>query len=277
MDKLIEQIFNEFILEAEDGININDINIKFRALEKYTINSSYNDGIPVLIIKNKKELINKLKQYIELVLTNDFEPKEIKKALIFLFANACYEDFSNPIKFIDNHINFYLNNDFLEDEKQIEDISIKQEKQTLSGKAPYIFKSEIKEDNYLFPKIEFGISENICYLFNIQEENKKEKNKDIDEKYNPTLLSLSLLIKELYDYGISKLKVVSFLPMRDNNTSKLLDSFNSLSYLFSNIKVCSYPFEQDEYMNVEVNEFILEEKNWSSILLNEEITINKKI
>ena len=53
----ITDIFDELLLEAEDGITFKDINIRFHTLEKYTLNSSYDDSIPILIIRNKNLLI----------------------------------------------------------------------------------------------------------------------------------------------------------------------------------------------------------------------------
>lgn len=265
MDKLIEEVFDEVIMEADDGIKYKDITIKFHTLEKYLLNSSYNDCIPILIIKNKKELVNKIKQYIKLIIEVkklNVNRSSIKKCLILLFANACYEDFSNPTRFVDNYINFYLNTDFMENDKIKDNIIMKKMSQSITAETPYIFKTYIKDgDNkYYLPSISYGISEDICYIYKMEQVSKNENiefNKKIEDKYDVNNLALFLFMNELYDYGISKIKVVSYLPMRinSNDACNLLDKFISLNYIYDNINVTSHPFELDEYMHIELEDF----------------------
>ena len=99
MDNL-ETVFDAFLADANDGIKLDDIFIKFHTLEKTSLTGTYND-VPILIIKNKKELLNKLRTYIDIVLERDNlkgTNSDIRKIIISLFSNACYEDFSR--KFI---------------------------------------------------------------------------------------------------------------------------------------------------------------------------------
>lgn len=242
----ITDIFDELLLEAEDGITFKDINIRFHTLEKYTLNSSYDDSIPILIIRNKKEIINKLKQYVELICDIKkikLTKKNIRECIALLWSNACYEDFSNPSRFIDNHINFCLNNDFLASEKQIGNIRIKTTSESLYKETPFAFKCYINDEH--LPSINYGISENVCYIYNIETLNIEQE-----------LLSLSLFIEEIHQYGITKIKVVSCLPMRiSSNHKELIDHFMKLNYMYNNINITSNPFEKDEYMNIEVEEF----------------------
>ena len=256
MDKL-EEIFDKVILEAEEGIKIKNFDIKFHTLEKYSLNSSYNDGIPVLVIKNKKELLNKLKQYLELVVDVkkiDNNRNSIKKCIALLFLNACFEDFSNPTKFVDNHINFILNNEFLSEDKVRGNIVIKRVTQSIYNETPYAFKAYINDGDkkLVLANISYGISDNTCYIYKMDEVDNGNSIKDIDD------VSLSMFLQELYLSGISKVKVVSCLPLRcveeQSKLNNLLDRFTSLNYVNHNIKITSNPFEFDEYMNVELDE-----------------------
>lgn len=284
MDNLIEDVFNQILVEAEEGIKYENMDIKFHTLEKYTLNSSYNDFIPVLIINNKKELINKLKQYVELVIKIkklETNKNSIKKCIISLLSNACYEDFSNPTRFVDNHISFYINNDFMSHELVNGNIRMKRVTQPIYKETPYAFKACIKEKDecYYLPNISYGISGDICYIYKMEQTTKNknnEYNKNIENKYDTNILTISLFLKELSSYGISKVKVVSCLPMRlesNEQISSLLDNFTSLNYTFNNIIILSDPFEQDEYMNIEIKAFDVE----NSSSLNELLMNDSKV
>lgn|SRR5574344_117145 len=291
MDKIVEEIFDELLIEAETGIKYNNINIKFHTLEKYSINSTFNDSVPILVIKNKKELVNKLKQYVELVIEVkklEINKINVKKCISLLLANACYEDFSNPSKFIDNHIGFYLNNDFMSNSKKIGSITMKRVTQTIYKETPYAFKAIINgPEKYYLPNVNYGISGSACYIYSIEQTTHNEVNEyndNLEKKYDMNLLAISLLIKELYNYGICKIKVVSCLPMRLGNEEhakieELLDDFTCLNYMFDNIVVSSNPFEKDEYMNININDFNQDNKsNLSDILTRDsELYVEKVI
>ncbi|MBR1376229.1 MAG: hypothetical protein IJ565_00215 [Bacilli bacterium] len=277
MDKL-EEIFDEVIEEANDGIKYNGINIKFHTLDKCILNGAFSD-IPVLIIRNKRETINKLKTYIDLVLKQkklDPSRSNIKKCVALLWSNACFEDFSKPTVFIDNRINFYINDDFLKHEKEIDNIVIKKNIESIYKETPYAFKAYIKIDNdkYYLPSINYGISNDTCYIYKLtNHDNDIKLSRKIESKYDVNLLTLSLLTKELYNYGIGKIKVVSCLPMRDTNESakNILDDFTSMGNLFNNIIISSIPFECDEYMNIDVYKFDGKSKtNFNELLIDKE-------
>lgn len=263
----IEELFDKVIIEAEDGIKIKNTVIRFHTLEKYSLNSSYNDGIPILVIKNKKELLNKLKQYLELVVDVkkiEVNKNSLRKCIALLFSNACFEDFSNPTRFIDNHINFYLNNEFLENDKVVGNIVIKRITQSIYSETPYAFKAYLVDNDkkLLLANISYGISDNVCYIYKMDEVCECNSIKDIDD------ISLSIFLQELYLYGISKVKIVSCLPLRDNSIqcslNSLLNRFTSLNYVNNSIKITSNPFEFDEYMNVELDEL---NQDFESIIL----------
>lgn len=251
MDNL-ETVFDAFLADANDGIKLDDIFIKFHTLEKTSLTGTYND-VPILIIKNKKELLNKLRTYIDIVLEHDNlkgTNSDIRKIIISLFSNACYEDFSNPNLFIENRINFYINDDFLENSSKEGNIVYKRNVEPILKETPYAFKAYIDgEDKYYLPTINYGISNDVCYIYNISMPiNKKEKS------CNDELLSLSIFTKELYNHGIGKIKVVTCLPMREKKF-EFLELFTDLGCLFHNIVISSRPFEKDEYMNIKLSEF----------------------
>ena len=271
---LIEKIFDEILEEAHEGISYNDINIRFDILDKCGLSGFFND-VPVLIIRNKKELINKLSTYVDIVLKQKKLEKNrynIKKCISLLFSNACYEDFSKPGDFIDNRINFYINDDFLSSEKVVNDIVIKKVSAPINKETPYAFKAYYTKDDerYYLPSIYYGISNDTCYIYNLV----STKNKDtyLEDKYDASKLVLSLFIKELYEYGIIKIKVVSCLPMRNTNSElqNLLDEFTSLDNIFKNVIISSNPFECDEYMNIRICEFDNCNCIFNDLLINKE-------
>ena len=242
MDNL-ELLFDEFIDEAYDGIKCNGHLLKFHTLDKQALLGHFSD-VPILIINNKKELINKLRTYLTIVLNREHlkdDKYNIKKCLSSLWINACYEDFSHPYAFIDNRINFYINDDFLNDGVVDGDFTLKRIEQSISKETPYAFMACLNEE-YL-PSISYGISNDTCYIYNITSDN-------IDDDK----LSLSLFLKQLYGYGIGKIKVVSCLPMRKINDD-ILNIFDELACSYENIKVSSHPFEMDEYLNIYVSDF----------------------
>ena len=168
MDNL-ERIFDEILVEANDGLRYDGINIKFHTLDKVNLSGTYND-VPVLIIKNKKEIISKLKTYVEIVLKQkklNANKSNIKKCLSLLWSSACYEDFSKPNMFIDNRINFYINDDFLDKDKEYKDIVIKKRVEPIYKETPYAFKAYMKLDDkkYYLPSINYGIS-NDTWVYN---------------------------------------------------------------------------------------------------------------
>lgn len=252
MDK-IEEIFTSFLDEAEDGIKLGKINVKFHVLEKTSLNGTWND-VPILIVKDREELLEKIKKYVEVVLDiyNLKDDKtNIRKCLIYLFANACYEDFSNPISFIETRINFFKSNKFLNEEIKVKGIILKKELSPITEETPYIFKAYLKDND--IPTLSYGISKDTCYIYNIE-------NKDND------LLILSLFLNEIYKSGISKIKVITCMPMREINC-EMVDIFTDLCYIYSNIIIVSHPFEKDEYMHVKLEEF--KNQNFKSLMNRE--------
>lgn len=229
----LTSIFDNVVKEASNK-NL------YHTLDKYSLNNSFTHNNPILIIRDKEKLICKLDKYIDI--TCDFykldkNTDNIIKIINNLFKNATYEDFSNPLNFIDNQINYYLNENIIKKDYKINNINIKNYKQQFNSTTPYIFM-------FGNDKIEYGISNNVCYIYTFT-----------------SLLSLALFFNELYNCGINNVKIVSNLPLRDN----CLD-VNNLDKL-NNIYISSYPFEQDEYFNLIIDGIIDKvEDNIDSIL-----------
>ena len=113
---------------------------------------------------------------------------------------------------------------------------------------------EIKAGKYYMPSINYGISNDTCYIYSMNNSYNKEEFNYIKDKYNIELITLSLFLRELYKHGIGKIKVVSYIPLRPLN-SNVLDIFKYIDTLFDNVVIINNPFEYDEYMNVGISEF----------------------
>ena len=256
MDKkdIIENIFfNEIIKEASTGevkVLLNDIykeeyifNVGFNTFlgKTFARNDSF-DSKPVLIINDKDRLVNLLCDYVKLCDSspNIFKNYElnvrVKCYLTNLWANALYDDFANPCLFVKKQIDFYQNKLYTENSfiyNTIDDSKIKIEdlKQDIRMETPFFFRTSfIKDDDiYNLPKISYGISNNVCYIYAIQ--NEKESittsfQKRINGDYYPenisdvspsVLIALSIFFDILKDKGIDKVKVISLLPVRYNS------------------------------------------------------------
>ena len=230
--------------------------------------------IPSLIIRDKEEFDSLLVQYVDLAMKfyddNNFEEEILnyyvydkekkickeKVILSLLFANATVEDFENPNEFLRKRINFIYNdlsgiynlghcNSFKGD------VVINIEKDVINNETPYemIIKviSELGEE-FIFPKIKFGISDDTVYLYAIQ--NKKNVETAFSKKMNRVLykvgegysekmeddmenlkditssflVSLNMAISFLHNKGFDKMMIPSILITRWNakNISNLL-------------------------------------------------------
>jgi len=125
--------------------------------------------------------------------------------------------------------------------------------------TPYSFNPTIVDENnsYILPTISYGISGNVCYIYAIQNYNERSRNKYHDKirrklyklnsgvyenesleykeykegksEYYPEnvsdvppsfILSLTLFLNEIYKKGITKVKVIPYLPIRYQNMIK---------------------------------------------------------
>lgn len=218
----ISKIFDEVLNEASIGrVFIDDkiYNVHFYTTPK-------DDMIPVLNIENKDELIKAITQYLEA--KNSYN---IKKDIAFLFINATYENFKNPISFVKLRTSF-LKNKLSGNVTYLEDEIIESETINCNEETPYYFKSTISNGifSYDLPLISYGISDDTCYIYAVQDKNKfkdtsygkkikrmlykANENGEILDVSPSNVIALSIFLKKLYDSGIYKVKVVPFLPIR---------------------------------------------------------------
>ena len=195
---------NEVSIIEIDGFE-HIYNIGFNACIEGKLNSgNISDSKPILMINNKEQLLNMLEKYITEVdkTTNYFsncEYKQIMKAYMsFVWNNAIYEDFANPCGYLKKQIDFLKNPKFelgefvyanaisfssiinSKNKNAIEalngsDIVVSVKKQGIKMETPFVFETKIvcRENNneYLLPSISYGISNNECYIYTLQDKN----------------------------------------------------------------------------------------------------------
>lgn len=224
---LIKKIFfGEIINEAKSGevkIEIENethtFNVGFNAcIEGVLESGNFGDSKPVLMINNKEQLINLLEQYFNECdkHQNKFSDckleTKIKIYLTILWSNATYEDFANPLSFINKRIDFYqdLTLDFISknysEEIEVLDgskIRVYNELQDIRQETPFIFKPTIEKGENIFelPNISYGISNGECYIYAIQQKRKKELT-NYDKKINRKLYKINsgILDSETNEY-----------------------------------------------------------------------------
>ena len=110
-----------------------------------------------------------------------------------LFANATIEDFNNPIDFLKRRIDFMYNDlsgnyDFGYMDMFKGNLSLNIEKDIINNETPYqmIFKvTSMNGEEFIFPKIKFGISDGCVYIYTIQ--NKMNEDNSFCKKINRAL------------------------------------------------------------------------------------------
>lgn len=375
--KIIKSIFfNEIIKEALNGevkILLKDrheqeefiFNVGFNTKETFSDDSFK----PTLIIDDKEKFIDLLCEYIKLCdgYNNFFKKYDIegriKGYLTVMWSNATYEDFANPCAYIQKLINFYENK-LCSDEVTVynqnvaslnnSDILIKDVKRDIRMETPYAFTAILKDhdDEYVLPTISYGISDNICYIYAIQNK-QKEANTSYQKKikrilyklnsgildletdeylnykngddYYPenisdvspsTLLSLSIFFDVLKKEGINKVNVVTLLPIRaearvkafkkryqykkeysnltdkelekllleyerenlrtsQNLSDKLIRNFRRLETQTGNSEITSFPMEFDEYLHLNVKEYIYGSNEILDDIIKKDYNISK--
>lgn len=270
----IEKIIDEILKELEIGVVKNKQNLFMKV---HSNTSSGFEVTPTLNLNNKEEFYSIVKKYIALFeedlywdtadyteeVQKNISYRFIKNKIAYLFANMSFDDFNNPIDFVRRYINFNKNK--LLERKTIDYID------GLSGKVhinirksdletPYCFESAIVSDEgyYSLPTINYGISDNICYVYAIKNavkrENKTKYQKKIDRllyklntgvmdresqeykdyksgltEYYPenvsdvspnSVLALTLFLNEVQKQDINRIEVIPYLPVRFENHIK---------------------------------------------------------
>lgn len=266
MDK-IDRIITEVIDEIEHGLVKS---IKYRIKVHTNISSSFEEITPVLNIKDKELLYSKIKEYVlpylktsEYALT-DCKEDFIKRIIASLFVNMSLDDFNNPTSYVQRIINFknerLLQNRITNPIPMLENSRLYIQINNYGIETPYSFQTVlINTDSYLLPTISYGISDNICYIYAIQDYNKHEKtpyhqkikrklyklndkviNSETQEykdykggvsDYYPENISdvspsavfaLTIFLNEIEKNGIYKVEVVPYLPVRYENKIKFI-------------------------------------------------------
>lgn len=276
---ILDIFYNSIIKEAANG-RINCLvyyNILFSTKictgEEYVCQIENSDLlIPTLIIKDKDSFDALLIEYVNMAL--DFYddknyPEEIldykrydkkdkickeKVILAMLFANATVEDFNNPCEFLQKRIDFIRNDiscrkdlGYLEIFKG--DVSIEIREDIINNETPYQMIIRVINDSgdeYIFPRIKLGVSNDKLYIyaiqnnledinradsffkkvnrilyktgegFNLDESENEEKLKDVTSSF---LVSLNMCISYFNCKGYSSIVVPSFLIERWNAKS----------------------------------------------------------
>lgn len=335
-----ELFFGEIVKEAKIGkVNAAYItyNIKFDVVyERKKLKSDHMH--PILYIENKEQFLDMFTVYVNEILKKydlkKIDREYIKFFLIYIFLNATYNDFENPIIYISRYISF-LNDKTFENYNDIklmdifEDSYIKASSDItpLGYEGVNAFSTSINSYNgksyYKLPTIYYAIDKDICYIYAVQngtnisndrnyEKTIKRKLYKVNENVSvenreqflgtildvspSSIIALTIFLCELKNNGISKVKVVSYLPVRyfarlneidegvmmlgnfykypiakkkeiyelekeliriqNNKTNKFLWNFIRLAYHFNNIDIISIPMEQEEFMSIYIDEFV---------------------
>ena len=255
----MDEIITNFIEQCEIGrVYIDDI--------YYNLHFSLNDNPNCLNIKVKdRELLYK---YIkEFLLLFKFENvNQFYKKLVYLFSNLTYNDCENIYEYIKRNILFVKNKLFYDNEISFNENKIEIKVMDSYQETPYCFKSFISSDesSYELPTISYGIADDVCYIYAIQDKNKDkispynkkikrilykinngvkdtqdyEQYKNGESDYYPenisdvspsSILALTLFLKQLSNLQIKQIKVVSFLPIRYNAKEEAYN--NKIDYL----------------------------------------------
>lgn len=180
------------------------------------------------------------------------EENIIKNIILTVLTNARYQDYENPIPYLKRYLNFFKDetltkykNSIIGDEiENLENgyIVVNNTKDIYGYETPYAFHSTIRNNDteYNLPIINYGISDDTCYIYSIQNKKKNEENSfnkkikrnlnkvnggvenDTDYDRNETILgttpsfivATAIFLQILKQNNIDKVRVVTFLPDR---------------------------------------------------------------
>jgi len=216
---IVEIFYKNIIPEAQNGridcLSYYNVIFSTRIYDenKFYSASCDNDDIfiPTLIIKNKKLFDQLLIQYVDTAMSfyddinfdeeildykmydKDKRICKEKVILALLFSNATVDDFNNPIEYLKNRINF-MNNCYEQEfnlgysEYLDADMMVEIKKDIINNETPFQFIVKAISDSdeeFVFPKIKFGITGDNIYIYAIQNERKDDSifGKKINRKF----------------------------------------------------------------------------------------------
>ena len=248
---MIYKIFDEIKKEARNSeiVLVEDSFDRLIRIGFNVVDDNISNSLPNFYIKNQVSFYKILYEYVYLALDYyglDNNYYNIKKVLTFVWSNITLDEMKDLEQFLNRYIN-YLNDTMLVDKKGLKYTSIgnlnyEVSKQSIQQETPYCFKSYFEKEingelaKYSLPRVSFGISNGVCYIYAIQNKDTKINtnsiynlevrnkfrtiNSGIKKYRNVTpsfVVALSLFISFLKENNISKVSVVTPLPLRQMN------------------------------------------------------------
>lgn len=184
--------------------------------------------IPTLIINQKEKFDKLLIEYVGYArefyssCLSDIpdEEKRIKAILSLIWSNATVEDFLNPEDFLQRRIDFF-NKENISDsysfysEPLESDVCVSLKNGVIENETPYYLSIKLKsgEEEFYLPNVYFGISDNDCYVYALQNDRKKINQGGYSKKMNRLLYKvndgLDVLNDTFENYDLGNLKDVS--------------------------------------------------------------------
>lgn len=308
MIDILDIFYNSIIKEATIGridcsipFNMPFSTYIYEANELYEcINSDKEILIPTLIIQNKNDFDNLIKEYVTLALEfyeeNNF-PEEIlnyklyeetkkickeKMILTLLWSNATSDDFKNPnqylrkrIEFLKNYYETYHQLGYCESLKG--NIELKVTKDSIMNETPTQLEISLINDlgeKYIFPQIKFGIYNEEAFIYAVQ--NRKSENNAYTKQINRILYKIG----EGFDSKVDNFETYEEGNLKDVTSSFVVALNICLFYLNSlGIENISVPAVLIERWNAKSMALKLKAKifNYSQEKINEEINNQEKI
>ena len=196
MDGLIEETLQEFFRQAAEGkVKVNDeiYNVAFNTKIVYPDGRVYqtngNDSYPTLYINNYPLFKSKLADLLLLqnYRTNNYYRRlqdKMRFLIAYSFANATFDDFANPLSYLDRTMAFIKNTTLTETNEivdltdtpiEADEVLIQNQKQSIYMETPnkmtFTLHGFFNDEEYVYrlPEISYGIceenGEKVCYIY----------------------------------------------------------------------------------------------------------------
>jgi len=244
---MISNIFNEIKKEARNSeIILKEDNIEFPVRIGFNVvDNTISNSLPNFYINDKDKFYKILSEYAYVALDFydlDKNYDNLKNVLTFLWANITNLEMNSLEDYVYKYYNFICDNSLVNKNglknTSIGKLNYEISKQSNRQETPYCFKSYFQNGNsmYALPRVSFGISDGVCYIYSIQNKDSKINN---DYNYNlevknkmrtinsgikkyrnltPSfIVVLALFISYLKENHILNVKVETPLPIRRHN------------------------------------------------------------